>query len=96
MSNAGSGIALLVVGIALAGAVGVSAANVTHVATQTCTVTDKDRTKNSEGNSEMRVYTNECDVLEVAAEYVQLSHGCGCHAAHGDQCLVWTTSREIG
>lgn len=66
MSNAGTGITLLVVGVALAATFGVSTANMTHVATQTCTVTDKDRAKNSDGNSEMRVYTNECDVLKVS------------------------------
>ena len=66
MSNAGSGITILVVGIVFAAALGVSASDVTHVATQTCTVTDKDRAKSSDGNSEMRVYTNECDVLEVS------------------------------
>jgi len=34
--------------------------------TRVCTVTDKDRVLNSEGNSQMRVYTEECGVFEVS------------------------------
>lgn len=33
--------------------------------TQTCTVTEKDRTRDSEGKSDMRVYTDECGVMRV-------------------------------
>lgn len=33
--------------------------------TQTCTVTEKDRAKNSSGGSDMRLYTEECGVLQV-------------------------------
>src|SRR5690606_20194122 len=33
---------------------------------QTCTVEDKDRASNRDGKSSMRVYTQECGVLEVS------------------------------
>lgn len=33
--------------------------------TRTCTVTEKDRTSNTNGQSSMRVYTDECGVMEV-------------------------------
>lgn len=33
--------------------------------TRTCTVTDKDRTTNSDGTSNYRVYTDECGTLTV-------------------------------
>lgn len=35
--------------------------------TTACVVTDKDRTTNSEGNSSMRVYTEDCGTLEVSS-----------------------------
>ena len=40
--------------------------SVSHTDTVTCTVTDKDRAKNSEGGSDMRVYTKDCGTLKVA------------------------------
>lgn len=33
--------------------------------TMTCTVEEKDRAKNSDGGSDMRLYTKECGVLQV-------------------------------
>jgi hypothetical protein len=41
--------------------------NVSHHETkQGCAVIDKDRTKDSKGNSDMRVYTTNCGTLQVA------------------------------
>ena len=37
----------------------------TTVATQTCTVVDKDRVADRDGKSNMRVYTSDCGVFEV-------------------------------
>lgn len=34
--------------------------------TRVCTVTGKDRTSNSDGGSDARIYTEECDTLQVA------------------------------
>lgn len=36
-----------------------------HRETMQCKVEDKDRTRNSDGGSDMRVYTEECGVLQV-------------------------------
>lgn len=42
-------------------------ANATHVETQyACHVTDKDRSSNGNGGSDMRVYTDNCGVFNVA------------------------------
>lgn len=40
--------------------------NAFHVNEVTCTVTDKDRAANSDGGSDMRLYTEECGTLRVA------------------------------
>lgn len=54
-------VALVIVGI-----VGGLFASYTNSQIQTCTVSEKDRTRDNEGNSDMRVYTNECGVLKVS------------------------------
>lgn len=41
------------------------ALNHTGERVETCTVVDKDRTTNHEGKSSMRVYTEECGVVQV-------------------------------
>lgn len=46
--------------------IGLYVYSVSHTDTVTCTVTDKDRTQNSEGGSDMRVYTSDCGTLRVA------------------------------
>lgn len=37
-----------------------------HTQHPICTVTEKDRTKNSDGSSDARIYTDDCGVLEVS------------------------------
>lgn len=43
--------------------------------TMTCTVNDKDRSTDSEGKSVYRVYTDQCDVLEVSDTLVSWDSG---------------------
>ena len=52
---------LLVFGVALASPL-ISAS---QTETKTCTVTDKDRTKGSNNQSDMRIYTEQCGTLAV-------------------------------
>ena len=58
---------LIVVGAvaACAGIVGGTILWVGTKGTQACVVVDKDRTNNSEGGSDQRIYTNECGILTV-------------------------------
>lgn len=39
--------------------------NALHTETMTCTVEDKDRTTNSDGKSDARIYTEDCGVLRT-------------------------------
>lgn len=68
--NSGDGFTIfigLVIVIFIMGGLGVSCVGKTQENTYTnCKVTDKDRTKNSDGNSDMRIYTDNCGVLEVS------------------------------
>lgn len=57
------GIVIFVV-LIIVGAVGLTASQYMNARTETCTVTDKDRTR-TENGSDMRVYTEECGVLKV-------------------------------
>ena len=60
-------------GLVAAVIVGVSVAyNFGTEQSQLCTVTSKDRTTNSEGQSDMRIYTEECGVLKVADNFFRL------------------------
>lgn len=54
-----------IVGLFVLGGLVFGIVNATHVEHKTCTVTDKDRTRGSEGKSDMRLYTEECGVLQV-------------------------------
>lgn len=45
--------------------------NATHVEHQTCTVTDKDRTRGSEGSSDARIYTKDCGTLHVGDSWLE-------------------------
>lgn len=51
---------------ALSGGLVACDANGFNAQVMTCTVNDKDRSTDSEGKSIYRVYTDECDVLEVS------------------------------
>ena len=53
------------VGALFLGGLGFSILNATHVEEHTCTVTEKDRTKNSDGSSDARIYTEDCGTLRV-------------------------------
>jgi len=49
-------------------------ANATHTSTHIeCLVTDKDRTGDRNGGSDMRVYTKNCGVFEVADSWLSLT-----------------------
>jgi|ERR1044072_6811404 hypothetical protein len=65
----------ILIGIAavlfIVGAVVVWVASVSHIEHRTCTVSEKDRARNSDGGSDARVYTEECGVLKVADSYTQ-------------------------
>lgn len=62
---------VLVVGLVVAGiAGGVWAVTVEHTETG-CTVTDKDRAGNNSGQSDMRVYTEECGTFTVSDSIVK-------------------------
>lgn len=54
-----------VVVLVFAGIIFAFFASYTNSQTQTCTVSEKDRTRNTEGASDMRIYTEECGVLSV-------------------------------
>lgn len=56
----------IAVGLLFAGALGVSIASYAHTETQTCTVESKDRAATKDGGSDMRIYTRDCGVLQVA------------------------------
>lgn len=59
-------ISLIVIVLIVLFVVGASIANYINPQTQVCTVEDKDRVANSDGKSNMRIYTEECGVLEVS------------------------------
>ena len=63
MNKISSGVIAFVV--AFAGVAFAGVANFTHVETQTCTVTDKDRAAGKDGKSNMRIYTADCGVFTV-------------------------------
>lgn len=72
MKNGNRGQIDVVAGFGLLVALGVIAfiifvlVSALHVEHKTCTVSDKDRTTNSSGNSDARVYTEQCGTLHVA------------------------------
>lgn len=54
------------VAIAAIGMLGTSIYSATQTGTITCMVTGKDRVSKPKGGSDMRIYTEDCDVLTVA------------------------------
>lgn len=59
-------IAAAAIVLAVVGAIGFFVANAAHVEHPTaCRVTDKDRTKSSDGSSDARVYTDNCGTFQV-------------------------------
>lgn len=66
MSNGPLIVGGIAAGLIFAGTLGVGIASAAHTETQTCTVESKDRSATKDGGSDMRIYTRDCGVLQVA------------------------------
>lgn len=62
------------IGVLFVGGIGFGVFNATHVEThEDCIVTEKDRTRNSDGGSDARVYTENCGTFQVADSLLSMT-----------------------